>query len=59
VSYSNPKLKFEAVGGQYVLSEIDGANAGYELFVKKSLNVIAQTPSGTEGQTAISTYVGK
>ena len=59
MSYSTPKLKFEAVGGQYVLSGIDSANAGYELFVKKPLNIIAQTPSSPEGQTATSTNVGK
>jgi len=60
-SQSNPKLKFQAVGGQYVLTEIwpDGAASGYELFATKKVNYIAETPSGAEGQTATSTYVGK
>src|SRR5690349_16955538 len=60
-SRNNPKLKFETVGGQYVLTEVwpDGATSGYELFAAKNIRYIAQTPSGTEGQTATSTYVGK
>ena len=57
-SRSNPKLKFEVVDGQYILTEVwpDGAYSGYELFVAKRFSMIAKTPS-TEGQTA--TYVGK
>ena len=52
-SQENPKLKFEAVGGQYVLTEVwpEGASSGYQLLVKKPVNYIAQT--------ATSTYVGK
>ena len=60
-SRDNPKLKFQIVGGQHVLTQVwpVGAASGYELFATKKVNYIAQTPSGAEGQTATSTYVGK
>ena len=60
-SHTNAKLKFEAIGGQYVLTEVwpEGASNGYELLRSKRSNYIAQIPSGTEGQTTTSTYVGK
>jgi hypothetical protein len=61
LSQSNPKLKFKTMGGQHVLAEIwpDGATRGYELHRVEPVNVIAQTPSAPEGQTATSTYAGK
>jgi hypothetical protein len=61
ISRSNPRLKFETVGGQYILTEVwpEGAHTGYELLAQKRPNVIAQTPSAPEGQTSTSTYTGK
>jgi hypothetical protein len=61
MSRSNPRLKFETVGGQYILTEVwpEGAHTGYELLAQKRFNVIAQTPSVAEGQTSTSTYTGK
>jgi hypothetical protein len=57
-SRANAKLKFESVGGQYLLTEVwpDQSTSGYELLLPKRVNFIAQNAPANQ---ASNTYTGK